>query len=208
MDRIIIIIKLSLLILGCKSFAVNYSLKSGTHRHTRRWVSFPGDALPGLYCNRLQFLLVLGAFPFSFVFSKCEMHAQLDSGQVMTWPLHKQSTSFPSKTLWLLLQYALGHVHPHCEAPSNEFWSIWLNMSRLICPKHFRNHPAAFVSSHIINKYKRTSSTGSIHAHAMTLPPPCFTDEVVCLGSWAVPSFSYSYLPITLVQIDLGLICP
>ncbi len=24
----------------------------------------------------------------------------------------------------------------------------------------------------------------------MTLPPPCFTDEVVCLGSWAVLSFS------------------
>ncbi len=29
-----------------------------------------------------------------------------------------------------------------------------------------------------------------MHAHAMTPPPPCFTDEVVCLGSFAVPFFS------------------
>ncbi len=58
------------LILGCKSFAVNYSLKSGTHRHHQTLGFIPGDALPGLYCNRLQFLLVLGHFPFSFVFSK------------------------------------------------------------------------------------------------------------------------------------------
>ncbi len=60
----------SLLILGCKSFAVNYSLKSGTHRHHQTLVSSLVMLLPGLYCNRLQFLLVLGHFPFSFVFSK------------------------------------------------------------------------------------------------------------------------------------------
>ena len=57
------------LILGCKSFAVNYSLKSGTHRHHQTLGFIPGDALPGLYCNCLQFLLVL-VLPFSFVFSK------------------------------------------------------------------------------------------------------------------------------------------
>ena len=58
------------LILDCKSFAVYYSLKSGTHRHHQMLGFIPGDALPGLYCNRLQFLLVLGAFSFSFVFRK------------------------------------------------------------------------------------------------------------------------------------------
>ncbi|MGH0155339.1 UNVERIFIED_CONTAM: hypothetical protein FKN15_053694 [Acipenser sinensis] len=30
----------------------------------------------------------------------------------------------------------------------------------------------------------------AMHAHAMTLPPPCFTDEVACFGSSAVPFFS------------------
>ena len=54
------------LILGCKSFAVNYSLKSGTHRHHQTLGFIPGDALPGLYCNCLQFPLVLGAFSLQF----------------------------------------------------------------------------------------------------------------------------------------------
>ncbi len=71
------------LILGCKSFAVNYSLKSGTHRHHQTLGFIPGDALPGLYCNRLQFLLVLGAFFPSVLSSASEMHAQSDSGQVI-----------------------------------------------------------------------------------------------------------------------------
>ena len=36
------------LILGCKSLAVNYSLKSGTHWHHQTLGFIPGDALPGL----------------------------------------------------------------------------------------------------------------------------------------------------------------
>ena len=54
------------LILGCKSFAVNYSLKPGTHRHHQTLGFIPGDALPGLYCKCLQLLLVLGAFFLQF----------------------------------------------------------------------------------------------------------------------------------------------
>ena len=34
----------------------------------------------------------------------------------------------------------------------------------------------------------------AIHAHTMTLPPPCFTDEVVCFGSWAVPFLLHTLL--------------
>ena len=58
------------LILGCKSFAVNYSLKSGTHRNHQTLGFIPGDAQPGLYCNCL-------------LSSASEMHAQSDSGQVI-----------------------------------------------------------------------------------------------------------------------------
>ncbi len=76
------------LILGCKSFAVNYSLKPGTHRHHQTLGFIPGDALPGLYCNRLQFLLVLGAFFPSVLSSASEMHAQSDSGQVIDLAMH------------------------------------------------------------------------------------------------------------------------
>ncbi len=34
----------------------------------------------------------------------------------------------------------------------------------------------------------------AMHVHAMTPPPPCFTDEAVCLGSFAVPFFSPHFL--------------
>ncbi len=51
-------------------------------------------------------------------------------------------------------------VHLHCEAPSMSS-EAFAEYEQIILPKHFRIHPAAFVSSHIINKYKRTSSTGS-----------------------------------------------
>ena len=73
------------LILGCKSFAVNYSLKSGTHRHHQMLGFIPGDALPGLYCNCIQFLLVL-VLQFCHQQVKC----MLNRIQVrwLTWPLH------------------------------------------------------------------------------------------------------------------------
>lgn len=72
-----------LLMLGCKSFAVNYSLKSGMHRHHQILGFIPGDALPDLYCKCLQFLLLLGAVFFSVFSSTSEINAQLDSCQVI-----------------------------------------------------------------------------------------------------------------------------
>ncbi|MEE6522381.1 hypothetical protein FKM82_020897 [Ascaphus truei] len=32
-----------------------------------------------------------------------------------------------------------------------------------------------------------------MHAHAITLPPPCFTDDVVCFGSLAIPSLLHTF---------------
>ncbi len=71
------------LILGCKSFAVNYSLKSGMHRHHQTLGFIPGDALPGLYCKPSSVpACSWGIFP-SVLSSAREMHAQSDSGQVI-----------------------------------------------------------------------------------------------------------------------------
>lgn len=39
---------------------------------------------------------------------------------------------------------------------------------------------------------RKSVSLATIHAHIMILPPPCFTDEVVCFGSWAVPFLLYT----------------
>ncbi len=76
------------LILGCKSFAVNYSLKSGTHRHHQTLGFIPGDALPGLCCNRLQFLLVLGAFSLQFCLQQVKCMLNRIQVRWLTWPLH------------------------------------------------------------------------------------------------------------------------
>ena len=70
------------LILGCKSFAVNYSLKSGMHRHHQTLGFIPGDALPGCFCLACSW----GIFP-SVLSSASEMHAQSDSGQVIDWAI-------------------------------------------------------------------------------------------------------------------------
>lgn len=34
----------------------------------------------------------------------------------------------------------------------------------------------------------------AVNTHVMSLPPPCFTDEVVCFGSWAVPLLLHTRL--------------
>ncbi len=195
------------LIFVCKSFAVNYSLKSGTHRHHQTLGFIPGDALPGLYCNRLQFLLVLGAFS-SLQFCLQQVKCMLNRIQVRWWLGHCITVHFfPSKTLWLLLQYGFGSLSIcTVEAPSNEVLKHLAEYEQIILPEHFRIHPAAFVSSHIINKYKRTSFHWQ--PYMPTLPPPCFTDRggMLRITSSSFPS-PYSSLPITLVTVDLGLIC-
>ncbi len=199
------------LILGCKSFAVNYSLKSGMHRHHQTlcftwWCS----ARPLLQPSSSS-CLFLGHFPFSFVFSKWNACSIGFRSGALTWPLHNSSPSFPSKTLWLLLQYALGHC------PS-ALWSAvqWVQKhlaeyEQIILPETLQNSILLLLSAvTFINKYKENHSTGSpymptpwhYHHHALT-------DDGVLLRilSSSFPS-PYSSLPITLVQVDLGLICP
>ncbi len=119
-----------LLILGCKSFAVNYSLKSGTHRHHQTLGFIPGDALPGLYCNRLQFLLVLGAFSLQFCLQQVKCMLNRIQVRWLTWPLHNSPLLSLQKLFGCFCSMLWVIVHLHCEALSNEFWSIWLNTSR------------------------------------------------------------------------------
>ncbi len=197
------------LILGCKSFAVNYSLKSGTHRHHQTLGFIPGDALPGLYCNRLQFLLVLGAFPFSFVFSKwnaCSIGFR--SGD---WLGHCITVHFfPFKNSLVAFAVCFGSLSictvKRRPMSSEAFGWIWANNIARNTSEFILLLLSAVTSS--INT-REPVPLAAIHAHAMTLPPPCFTDEggMLRIMSSSFPS-PYSSLPITLVQVDLGLICP
>uniref|UniRef100_A0A3Q3WRJ5 AIG1-type G domain-containing protein n=1 Tax=Mola mola TaxID=94237 RepID=A0A3Q3WRJ5_MOLML len=67
-------------------------------------------------------------------------------------------------------------IHLHCEAPSCQFCSIWLNVSREYSPIPLRIYPATSVSSEPV-------PLAAIHARAITLPPLCLTRDVVCFGS-------------------------
>ncbi len=64
-------------------------------------------------------------------------------------------------------------------------------------------YPSKFIlllSSSIKSSVKLRGSVPetAMHAHAMTTPPLCFTDEVVCLGLFAGPFFSPHFcFPIT-----------
>ncbi len=47
-------------------------------------------------------------------------------------------------------------------------------------------------------------ATGSNAYSCHHTTPPCFTDDVVCFGSWAVPSLLHTlFLHVNLVQVDL-----
>ncbi len=182
------------LIFGCKSFAVNYSLKSGTHRHHQTLGFIPGDALPGLYCNRLQFLLVLGHFPFSFVFSKwnaCSIGFR--SGD---WLGHCITVHFfPFKNSLVAFAVCFGSLSictvKRRPMSSEAFGWIWADNIARNTSEFILLLLSAVTSS--INT-REPVPLAAIHAHAMTLPPPCFTDEVVCLGSWAVPFLLHTLL--------------
>ncbi len=100
---------------------------------------------------------------------------------------------------------------------------FWCNM------KHFPNNMMAFswilvgkmvlYSSKLILlllsyikssvKLRRPVPEAAMHAHAMTPPPPCFTDEAVCFGIICSSLFSPQFcFPITQIKVHLCLIGP
>ncbi len=107
----------------------------------------------------------------------------------LTWPLHNIPPFYLQKLLGCFFCMFWVIVHLYYEAPFNQLCCIWLNLGRQYIPGHFRI----------------LSTTGS-HACSWHLTaPPCFTDDVVCFGSWAVPSLLHIlFLPIILVQVDLN----
>lgn len=81
-------------------------------------------------------------------------------------------------------------IHLYCEALSNKHCWIWLSLSRQYISIHVRIHPAApvFVASSINNS--DPVPLEAMHAHAITLPPPCSTDDD---WSWATPSLFHTF---------------
>ena len=184
------------LILGCKSFAVNYRLMSWMHRHHQTLGFIPGDALPGLYCNCLQFLLVLGAFSLQFCLQqvKCMLNRiQVRSGD---WLGHCITFNlFALKSSLVAFAVCFGSLSictvKRRPMSSEAFGWIWADNIARNTSEFILLLLSAATSS--INT-REPVPLAAIHAHAMTLPPPCFTDEAVCFGSWAVPFLLHTLL--------------
>ncbi len=74
-----------------------------------------------------------------------------------------------------------------CEALSDESGGIFLNIgSQDVFSKFILLLPSYIKSS---LKLRGPVPETAVHVTAMSPLPPCFTDEAVCLGSFAVPFF-------------------
>ncbi len=182
------------LILGCKSFAVNYSLKSGTHRHPRRWVSSPVMLCQASTATVFSSCLFLGHFPFSFCLQQVKCMLNRIQVRWLTWPLHN-SPLLSLQKLFGCFCSMLGSLSictvKRRPMSSEAFGWIWADNIARNTSEFILLLLSAVTSS--INT-REPVPLAAIHAHAMTLPPPCFTDEVVCLGSWAVPFLLHTLL--------------
>lgn len=65
------------------------------------------------------------------------------------------------EALGLLLLWVI--IRLHCQVLFNLFCIICLNLSREYKRVHFTTHPAASISSRLVDKHQRSSSTGSYH---------------------------------------------
>ncbi len=73
--------------------------------------------------------------------------------------------------------------------PINLVAFSWILVGKMVLyPSKFILLLSSYIKSSV--KLRGPVPETAIHAHAMTPPPPCFTDEAVCLGSFAVPFFS------------------
>lgn len=194
-----------------KSFAFNDLLKSTTHRHHQMLFFLPWDALQHLYCSCCQFRLCL-YFGFSN-WKACSVRLRsgdwLGHWNIPFLCLQKDFCLFLGvfcSTIWVI-------IHMYCEALSNQLCSICLNLSRELSPLHLGIHPAASISSQLINKHQWSGSTGS-HMYtcchiASTMLGRYVLCDVICFGSWAVlllphtfvfPSLWFKFIMVLLVQ--------
>jgi len=68
----------------------------------------------------------------------------------------------------------------------------WILVVKIILyPSKFILLLPSYIKSSL--KWRGPVPETAMRAHAMTPPPPSFTDELVCLGSFAVPFFLYTF---------------
>ena len=137
---------------------------------TRRWIS--------------SFLLLCQAFT-AVVFSCC-------------WAFLSGSGDWLENIPLLCINKFLGCfgcmfwviVHPCYETPPDRFGWIWADSMSLNTSQFIRLLLSCVTSS--INT-SDAEPLAAMHAPAITLPPLCFTDDVVCFRLWAVPRLHHAF---------------
>lgn len=157
--------------------AVNYCLKSSTHRHHLVLCIVTGAAVRCLHCSYLHLFLVSN---LSVIFS-IGMHSQLNGHQVNLpvkdiLPLHPEKLFgtvfgiFLLNVKWFSLSFdAFGGIRVHRMFPYT---------SPILC-----------ISTEIIIKYQFASSIRSHRCPSHTEPPQCLFDRW-CGMPWRVPLFT------------------
>ncbi len=76
--------------------------------------------------------------------------------------------------------------------PMNLVAFSWILVGEMVLyPSKFILLLSSYIKSSV--KLRGPVPETAMHAHVMTPPPPCFTDEAVCLGSFAVLFFLHTF---------------
>ncbi len=112
----------------------------------------------------------------------------------LTWPLQNITLFFTFKYSWVAFAVCFGSssiwTMKQCPISFSPFGWIWADSISLYTSELIR----LLLSS--VSSSLNTSNPVPLevmYAHAITLPPPCFTDDIVCFWSWAVPSLLHTF---------------
>ncbi len=189
----IIINKIFILIFCWESFAGNACLKSGTHGHQQRLGFLLCDALPGLYCSWPSVVVCLWVF-LPLVLSSASENACSIGLRSGDWLSHCRIIHFfYLQNSWVAFAVRFGSLSICImkRRPINfaAFGWIWAESISLYTSELIRLLLSSVTSS--------LNTSNPVPLEAMQLmhhtAPPCFTDGVVCFGSWAVPSLLHSF---------------
>ena len=161
---------------------------------TRRWVSSLVMLCQASTASVFSSCLFLGHFPFSFVFSK--WNARSIGFRSGDWLDHCRTFHFFAlKNSLVAFAVCFGSLSictvKRRPMSSEAFGWTWADIIARNTSEFILLLLSAVTSS--INT-REPVPLAAIHVHTITLPPPCFTDEVVCFGSWAVPSLLHTLL--------------
>ncbi len=167
-----------------------------THRHHQTLGLILWNTFPSLYCKLLpasNCCLFWGVSAFTLLFSwwnSCSIRFKSGDwlGQSKTFHIFALINSLTE------LAGCFGSLS-WCNMkhfPKNLVVFSWILVGKMVLyPSKFILLLSSYIKSSV--KVRGPVPDAAMHAHAMTPPPPCFTDEAVCLGSLQFPFYLHIF---------------